>query len=286
MRCLFVLFLLAAVRLAPAHAGDALPQAPCGVLQSIETHAGTSTRFALAPARQPPAPGAPAAVLLLVGGGGVIDLDDRGCPQRLNGNVLLRMSPLLRAAGIATVLVDAPSDLRDSEGLGGFRNAAEHAEDLGRVIAAVRAHGQGPVWIIGHSRGTISAANAAARLSGAAAPDGVALLSPMLVGEPRARKAWVAQTVLGAGTEAIAVPLLAVGHAADNCPRSPAARLGQVIDGSRSVRAQAVSVSGGPGVEGRPPALAGCEVGEPHDFVAQEADLAAGLLRFMRGGRY
>ena len=51
-------------------------------------------------------------------------VDERGCPQRLNGNSLVRMSPLLRKASVATVLVDAPSDYPGEEGLAGFRMAA------------------------------------------------------------------------------------------------------------------------------------------------------------------
>ncbi len=187
---------------------------------------------------------------------------------------------------MATVLVDAPSNLRGEEGLGGLRIDAGHAEDLGKVIAEVRARTGGPVWLGGHSRGTISAANAAARLTGPAAPDGVVVLSPMLVGDPKARKPWVAQTVFSVDLEAIKVPLLAIGHAADNCVRSPADRMGGMAAKTGAVRRQVVAVTGGPIAAGRAPGIPACEVGEPHDFVGQEAEVAAGILRFMRGGNY
>ena len=196
------------------------------------------------------------------------------------------MSPLLRDGGVATVLVDAPSDLRSEEGLGGYRIAAGHAEDLGRVIAAVRERTHGAVWIVGHSRGTISAANAAARLKGPSAPDGVVLMSPMLVGDAKARKAWVAQTVMAVDLEEITVPLLVIGHAADNCVRSPAALMGNITARTPGTRRQLVAVTGGPVAPDRAPGVAACEVGEPHDFVGQEAEVAAGILRFMRGGSY
>jgi hypothetical protein len=32
--------------------------------------------------------------------------------------------------------------------------------------------------------------------------------------------------------------------------------------------------------------LAACEVREPHDFVDQEAEVAAGTIRFIRGGSF
>ena len=59
----------------------------------------------------------------------------------------------------ATALVDAPSDYPGEEGLGGFRLAPAHAEDLGKLIEDVRARVKAPVWLAGHSRGTVSVAN-------------------------------------------------------------------------------------------------------------------------------
>jgi pimeloyl-ACP methyl ester carboxylesterase len=286
MRCLTLLLLIATTPIVLAQANDPKPGGRCGEVSSIATQSGTTMRYAFAEARRGATPGTRSALVMLIGGGGVIALDDMGCPQKLNGNSLVRMSPLLQDAGVATVLVDAPSNLRGEEGLGGFRMDAAHAEDLGKVIAELRARTGGLVWLSGHSRGTISAVNAAARLTGPAAPDGVVLLAPMLVGDPRARKAWVAQTVFSADLEAIKAPLLVIGHAADNCVRSPAERMGNVTAKTQGVRQQVVAVTGGPIAPGRPPGIPACEVGEPHDFVEQEAEVAAGILRFMRGGNY
>jgi hypothetical protein len=286
MRCWFMLLLTCVVPTALAQANDPMPGGRCGELLTVATQSGASMRYAVAAPRSAATPGARSALVMLIGGGGFIDLNDRGCPQRLNGNSLVRMSPLLRDAGIATVLVDVPSNLRGEEGLGGFRIAAEHSDHLGMVIAELRARGVTSVWLIGHSRGTISAVNAAARLTGPAAPDGVVLLSPMLVGDPKARKVWVGQSVFSVDLDAIKAPLLVIGHAADNCVRSPADRLGSITAKTRTARQQAVSVTGGPIAPGRPPGIPACEVGEPHDFVDQEAEVAAGILRFMRGGSY
>ena len=88
----------------------------------------------------------------MIGGGGYLDIDDQGCPRQLSRNVLVRMRLILNEAGVSTALVDAPSDLRTGEGLGGFRISADHAEDLGKVIAELLARTKGPVWIAGHSR--------------------------------------------------------------------------------------------------------------------------------------
>jgi hypothetical protein len=196
------------------------------------------------------------------------------------------MRPFFHAAGFVTALVDAPSDQRGEDGLAGFRTAPGHAEDLGRVIADLRTRTKGPVWLLGHSRGTISAANAAARLAGPAAPDGLVLLSPMMVGEASRRRNFVAQTVFDPPLGAIAMPVLVIGHEADNCVRSPARQIGEITARTRSPRRQSVVLTGGPIAPGRAPNIGDCGPGEPHDFVAQEAELAAGILRFVVGGVY
>ena len=178
--------------------------------------------------------------MLLVGGGGNLALDDKGCPRSLTRNSLMRMLPLFHESGFVTALVDAPSDFPGDDGLAGFRIAPQHADDLGKVIVDVRTRTNGSVWVVGHSRGTISAANAAARLSGPSAPDGVVLMSAMMSGDARARKAWVAQTVFDLRLEAIKMPVLVIGHAADNCVRSPAALMGNITAKTQGVRQQVV----------------------------------------------
>ena len=164
MRYLLIPILLVVSTAANAQATDG-----CGEVVTIPTHSGTTTRYAFAPAKD-----AKIGLVMLIGGGGYMNLDDQGCPRLLSRNVLVRMRPLLNEAGIVTALVDAPSDMKTEEGLGGFRIASGHAEDLGKVIAELRARINGPVWIVGHSRGSLSAANTAARLNEFGARQGVA----------------------------------------------------------------------------------------------------------------
>jgi hypothetical protein len=275
---------IAAVGIGPAQLTAAALADQCGEVVTVATHDRTTTRFALTPA----APGADAKItlVLLIGGGGNLNLDDNGCPRSLSRNVLMRMLGDFHRAGFATAVVDAPSDAARGDGLAESRITPQHAADLAKVIANLRDRGTGSVWVVGHSRGTISAANAAARLTGTAAPDGVVLLSAMLSGDLRARKRLARQSVFDLPLEAIKTPLLVVGHAADNCERSPAALMENIARRSQGTRTQVATVAGGPVQPGRAPDLAACEVGEPHDFVAQEGEVAAGIVRFIRGGRY
>jgi hypothetical protein len=60
---------------------------------------------------------------------------------------------------------------------------------------------------VGTSRGTISAVNATARLSGLSAPAGM-LTSALMSGQSKAKKGWVAQTVFDLPLEAIRLVLV------------------------------------------------------------------------------
>jgi pimeloyl-ACP methyl ester carboxylesterase len=284
MRYPIALALISATLATTAIPPAAIAAEGCGEAVMLTTRGGTTMRYSFAPAT--PAPGGPVTLVMLVGGGGYLDIDDGGCPRLLSRNVLVRMRTILNEAGVATALVDTPFDLRTDEEFGVYRIAADHAQDIGKVIEELRARTKGPVWIAGHSRGSISAANAAARLTGPAAPNGVTLLSAMYTGDAKARRAWAAHTVFFADLDAIKIPVLVIGHTADNCVRSPADQMKNVIAKTNGVRQQTVTVTGGPLAPGRSPSLAACEVREPHDFTEQEAEVAAGVARFMRGNNY
>jgi hypothetical protein len=257
----------------------------CGEVIALETHNRTTTRYALAHPEGMSEKEAPVALVLLPGGGGHLNLDEKGCPRALRGNSLVRSLPLFHGAGFITALVDSPSSYAGDEGLGGYRISPDHAADLGRVIADVRGRTKAPVWVVGTSRGAISAANAASRLSGPSAPDGVVLTSAVTVGTPKGRLVWTSHTVFSLPLDAIKQPVLVVGHAADNCLRSPANLMGRIVEQTNGAREQVVTVTGGPGTAGAPDSNA-CEGRTPHGFLDQEAEVAAGIARFIRGGTY
>ena len=259
----------------------AVAQAACGEVVTLSTHDGTSAKYSLAGVSEK----ATIALVLLPGGDGFLKLDDAGCPRKLKGNSLIRKRPLFHAAGFATALVDTPDDYQGRQGLGGFRIEADHAEDIGKVIADVRRRTRLPVWLAGTSRGAISAANAAFRLKGEQAPDGLVLTSPVTSGFEGGRKAWVAQTVFTTDLDDIEMPVLVVVHGADQCVRTPA-RLGpKIIEKTNGSREQAVTVTGGPGCDGGT-GVEACKGRSPHGFIGQEEDVAAGIARFVRGGKY
>ena len=257
----------------------------CGEVITVDTHDGSTTRYALASPTHTSSQSKAIVLVLLVGGNGYLNLDDAGCPRSLRGNSLVRSIPHFRAAGFFTALVDAPSTHHGVDGLEGFRTHAQHAEDIGKVIADIQARTKGIAWLAGTSRGAISAVNAASRLAGPAAPAGVVLTSPVTAGQSGPRKAWVAQSVFDLKLDAITIPLLVVGHTADSCIRSPANLNSNIIARTRSARKELVLVTGGPGSVGAP-ATEACEGRSPHGFIGQEAEVAAGITRFVLGGKY
>ncbi len=261
----------------------------CGELITIITHDNSTTRYAYrAPTLADPS-SAPITLLLLVGGSGYIDLDDKACPRALKGNALIRMMPIFSAMGFATALVDAPSDYHGVDGLGGFRIKPEHAQDLGKLINELHTRTHGAVWLIGTSRGTISAANTASRFTGSATgsatgsstADGLVLTSALMLGQNNARISWAAQTVFDLPLEEIRVPLLVIGHVKDGCPRSPANLMGNILAQSKSAHPKMLTVTGGSGDHG-----AACEGYSAHGYIGQEEEVASAIARFIRGEDY
>jgi hypothetical protein len=263
----------------------AAAQEACGELVTIATHGRTTTAVSIGvPPASAPQDGR-MALVLLPGGGGYVALDAKGCARKRVGNSLVRTRDLFHRAGFVTALVDAPSDYHGEDGLGGFRMTPQHAEDLGKVVAAVGERTKLPVWLVGTSRGAISAVNAASRLTGPAAPDGLVLTSPVTSGRVGGYKAWVAQTVFSAKLDAIRVPVLVVAHAADTCVRAPPRLAGGIVARTNGSREQTVVVKGGPGAR-KGVSVEACEGHAPHGFVGQEAEVAEGIARFIRGGSY
>jgi hypothetical protein len=104
-------------------------------------------------------------------------------------------------------------------------------------------------------------------------------------GQSAAKKAWVAQTVFDLPLEAIRLPVLVIGHAEDKCARSPPDAMSRIVERTRGMRQQVITVIGGPGYAG-PQSLNACGGRAPHGFVGQEAEVAAGIARYIRGEKY
>lgn len=154
-----------------------------------------------------------AAVILLAGGPGRVKILDNG-GIRNEGNFLVRSRQLFVQQGFAALVLDAPSDYQGGMPVS-FRDSADHVADLAAVIDWARQKWHKPVWLVGTSRGTQSAAHAAVALSGdARGPDGVVLTSTILARSKRDPGTPVTEEPL----DKLKIPVLVVHHDSDPCP--------------------------------------------------------------------
>ncbi len=152
-----------------------------------------------------------AAVILFAGGDGGLTLEADGRIPKLAGNFLVRSRQLFVEQRLTTIVIDAPSDKQSRPFLSGSRQTAEHVADVKTVIAWLRQQAKIPVWLVGTSRGTQSAAHVATQLPVAdGGPDGIVLTATIL--DDRRSRA-VPEMEL----ERIRIPVLVVHHRQDAC---------------------------------------------------------------------
>ena len=227
-------------------------------VHSIETRPGVQLKFLYVPAQNPVA-----GAVLFQGGFGNIGLYANGSMQDagfLSGN-----GPKFAAQGVSVVIPDVPSDRRT---LNDFRDSAEHAQDNAALIEFLRQRTKQPVWAMGISNGSLSAAAAAARL-GKRGPDGVVLMSS-LTQEGRNRQ--VAHVVTSANLAEVKVPAVLVHHKLDGCYVTPFSGMpGLQAALSASPKVELLAIEGGSN-QGNP-----CHTGY-HQFLGQEDAVIASTV--------
>jgi len=95
-----------------------------------------------------------AVVLLFIGGDGVLDLKPDGSTTKQNP--LNRSAGLWQSYGINSVLVDSPYDLGDAR-RGNVRGKSEHMARVESVVKYYKNKFNVPIWVFGHSMGTVTA---------------------------------------------------------------------------------------------------------------------------------
>jgi predicted alpha/beta-hydrolase family hydrolase len=171
----------------------------------IPTRSGITQRFVYLTPQQPGA-----AVILFAGGHGGLQILPNGSCKWGEGNFLVRSRQLFAEQNLMVAVVDAPSDRQSPPYLSGFRQTREHVTDIKAVIAWLREQDKVPVWLVGTSRGTQSAAFVATQLTGPEGPDGLVLTSTIL--KDRGERP-VPDMDLGK----LKIPVLVVHHEYDGC---------------------------------------------------------------------
>jgi pimeloyl-ACP methyl ester carboxylesterase len=253
-------FLLAAA--SAAQAADAQ-------LVSIATPRGAKQAFILIKPDKPAA-----SVILFAGGKGALGLKSASSMAWGAGNFLVGTRDMFAAQGFMVAVVDAPSD--HTGGMNAiFRMSGGHAGDIGAVEAYLKKQAPVPVWLVGTSMGTFSAAEGA--IAGHA--DGLVLTSTITHSPAR----WdIAKSkpegVANMALSRVTVPTLILAHHDDGCTASPpagAARLKRALTHAGTV--EIVMLDGG-----LPPRSQPCEAKAQHGYYGIEQKAVDAIVKFIK----
>jgi predicted alpha/beta-hydrolase family hydrolase len=222
----------------------------------IPTRPGVTQRMLVLGPAQPKA-----AVVLLAGGHGGLQIFGNGSMRWGDGNFLVRTRQLFADQGLLVAVVDAPSDRQRPPYLSEFRQTPEHAADLKAAIAWLRTQAAVPVWLVGTSRGTQSAAYVATELTGPDGPDGIVLTSSILADDK-------SRAVPAMPLDRIKVPVLVVHHELDGCRLCAFADTRKLMAGLTQARARQLLAFNGGITQGDP-----CAAMAYHGFNGIEADV-------------
>ena len=230
----------------------------------IPTRPGVSQRMLVLSPQDPKA-----AVILFAGGHGGLQIFPNGSFKWGEGNFLVRTRQLFADQGLLVVVVDAPSDRQSPPYLSGFRQRPEHVADIKAVIAWVREQAKIPVWLVGTSRGTQSAAFVATELASQDSPDGLVLSSTILTDD---KSRAVPAMPLGK----LRIPVLVVHHEQDGCSHCAFSDVPALMEKlAGSPRKQLLSFKGGEN-RGDP-----CEALAYHGFNGLERDVVAQIATWI-----
>lgn len=255
--------LLLATGLASAHAASSS-------LVSVQTPRGAKQAFILIKPDKPVA-----SVVLFAGGHGALGLKSASSMTWGAGNFLVRSRDLFASHNLMVAVIDAPSDQR--QGMNAiFRMSGAHAGDIAAVAAYLKQQANAPVWLVGTSMGTFSAAGGAI---GARTIDGLVLSSTIT----RAKPDWkIAQShrdgVASMPLPQVTVPTLVVSHRKDGCDITPAADAPKLTKRlTKAAKVDVVLLDGG-----SPPQSEPCEAKSQHGFLGIEADAVKAMAAFIK----
>lgn len=240
-------------------------------VETIATRPGVTQSYYW---QEPAKKKARAIAVLFVGADGDLTLDAAG-PTKLRGNFLFQVRDALANAGLLLIFPDAPSDR--SRGLGN-RTDADHAGDIKRVILSVKQRADLPVFLIGTSRGTVSAANVASRME-------PTLLKGLLLTSTTTEPAKNRQhSVFETKLADIRVPVLALAHRDDTCYVTPASAVPRLLRAlTHAPRKDSMVLSGGKPAESEP-----CDARSAHGFFGIEGQavraMTAWIDSVLKGG--
>jgi pimeloyl-ACP methyl ester carboxylesterase len=200
----------------------------------IPTRPGVTQRMLVLSPQTPKA-----AVILFAGGHGGLQISSDGSFGWGENNFMVRTRYLFADQGLLVAVVDAPSDHQSPPYLASYRQESGHVTDIKTVIAWVRKQAKVPVWLIGTSRGTQSAAYIATELAGPEGPDGLVLSSTILTDNK-------SRPVPAMPLDRLHIPVLVVHHEQDGCSHCPFSNVPHLVEKfSKAPKKQLLKFNGG-----------------------------------------
>ena len=234
---------------------------------TLPTRPGVTQSYFIAGVPQNPQ----ALVVLFPGSGGLIRLrQERGQIKFGPNNFLVRSRDEFVRGGVIAAIVDAPSDYQSSGGMSDeFRLGTDHFTDISAVVSDLGKRFSGtPIFLVGTSRGTISAAALGARFGPQIA--GVVLTATLFrQSSGRSGESGPGLSRFDFGT--IKVPVLFVHHVSDQCGVTPYADAARLVD-----KYPLISVVGG-----RPPESGPCDALSAHGFLGKESGTIELIVNWM-----
>jgi len=204
-----------------------------------------------------------ASVILFAGGSGTLNIENGVIGK--DTNFLVRTRFRFAREGFNVAVVDAPSDYRN---LRGARYTLFHALDIKGVIAYLRKASNVPVWLIGTSRGTISAANAASRLK----ESGLVLTAAVF------EQSGGGGTLTDVDLGSITVPTLFAHHKQDRCFVTPYAAVAPHMKSLRNApKVEQIAFEGG-----LPAQDSHCGNQGPHGFLGIEDEVVRAIGNWIK----
>jgi hypothetical protein len=237
---------------------------------TIPTRDGVTLSYLLV---QDPSAAPKLVVVTFIGGTGAIGLARRAenGPVKFgpSSNFLIRIRERLVDGDIADAIVDAPSDQLPQGMQDRFRLGPDHLADTRALIDDLKRRFPGArIYLVGTSRGTISAAALGAKLGDSI--QGIVLSSTVTNHD----KMGEALSTFDFGT--IKVPVLFVHHRDDGCFTSPYRNVERISKG-----APLISVSGGD-----PPQSGPCDPMSPHGYFGRDAPVTQAIKNWMLGREF
>ncbi len=239
-------------------------------LVTITTPRGAKQAFLLIKPSRPIA-----SVILFAGGHGALGLKSASSISWGAPNFLVRSRQMFADHNLMVAVIDAPSD--QQSGMNAiFRMGAQHAGDIGAVADYLKQQANVPVWLVGTSMGTFSAAGGAI---GAKNVDGLVLTSAITRSKPDWKIAGShSDGVASMALSRVRVPTLILSHRNDRCditPASDAPKLTARLTAARPV--EAATLDGG-----LPPQSEPCEAKAQHGFFGIEKQAVDKIAAFVK----